>query len=37
MTVEDVRLSDVDAMIAKGQLTDAKTIIGVTLAMRHLR
>jgi 8-oxo-dGTP pyrophosphatase MutT (NUDIX family) len=36
MTIEHVALADVPAMIADGRLTDAKTIIGLTLAMRHL-
>jgi ADP-ribose pyrophosphatase len=37
MTIEEVRLADVDGLIASGELTDAKTIIGLTLAVRHLR
>jgi 8-oxo-dGTP pyrophosphatase MutT (NUDIX family) len=36
MTVEEVRLADVDALIAAGELVDAKTIIGLTLTMRKL-
>jgi 8-oxo-dGTP pyrophosphatase MutT (NUDIX family) len=34
MSVEEVRLADVDGLIARGELLDAKTIIGLTLA-RH--
>jgi 8-oxo-dGTP pyrophosphatase MutT (NUDIX family) len=36
MTVEEVRLDDVDALIAAGELVDAKTIIGLTLTLRRL-
>jgi 8-oxo-dGTP pyrophosphatase MutT (NUDIX family) len=36
MTLEEVRLDDVDALIASGELVDAKTIIGLTLTMRRL-
>jgi hypothetical protein len=36
MTVEEVRLADVDDLIARGVLVDAKTIIGLTMAIRHL-
>ncbi|MCB9371373.1 MAG: NUDIX hydrolase [Microthrixaceae bacterium] len=36
MTVERVALDDVPAMIADGRLTDAKTIIGLTLARAAL-
>ncbi len=36
MTIERVALDDVPAMIAAGELSDAKTIIGLTLALRHL-
>ncbi|HLI01770.1 MAG TPA: NUDIX hydrolase [Acidimicrobiales bacterium] len=36
MTVEEVKLADVDGLIAAGELTDAKSIIGLTLAMRRL-
>ncbi len=36
MTVEHVRLQDVPAMIADGRLTDAKTLIGLTLARARL-
>ena len=32
MTVEPVALADVDALIASGQLVDAKSIIGLLLA-----
>ena len=36
MTVEHVSLADVPAMIADGRLTDAKTIIGLTLVRARL-
>jgi len=36
MTIERVPVDDVPAMIASGALIDAKTIIGLTLALRHL-
>jgi ADP-ribose pyrophosphatase len=36
MTIERVRVDDVPALIASGELVDAKTIIGLTLALRHL-
>jgi len=36
MTVEHVSLTDVPAMIADGRLTDAKTIIGLTLTRARL-
>lgn len=36
MTVEEVKLADTDAMIARGELTDAKTIIGLLLTARRL-
>ena len=36
MTVEHVPLDEVDAMIADGRLRDAKSIIGLLLAMRRL-
>jgi ADP-ribose pyrophosphatase len=36
MVIEHVRLDDVPAMIASAQITDAKTIIGLTLALRQL-
>jgi ADP-ribose pyrophosphatase len=36
MSVERVPLSDVPAMIADGRLCDAKSIIGITLALRRL-
>lgn len=36
MTVEHVALDDVPAMIADGRLTDAKSIIGLTLARARL-
>ena len=36
MTIERVPLADVPAMIADGRLTDAKSIIGLLMAIRHL-
>jgi ADP-ribose pyrophosphatase len=36
MTIERVPVDRVPAMIASGELIDAKTIIGLTLALRHL-
>ena len=36
MTVERVRLTDVDRLLASGELTDAKTIIGLLLARDRL-
>jgi ADP-ribose pyrophosphatase len=36
MTVEEVLLADVPGLIATRELTDAKTIIGLLLAMRHV-
>ena len=36
MTVERIPLDDVPAMIADGRLCDAKSIIGLTLALRRL-
>jgi ADP-ribose pyrophosphatase len=36
MTIEHVPLDDVPAMIADGRLCDAKSIIGLTLALRRL-
>jgi 8-oxo-dGTP pyrophosphatase MutT (NUDIX family) len=36
LTVESVALTDIDAMIAEGAIVDAKTIIGLTLALRRL-
>lgn len=36
LTVEHVPLDDVAGMIADGRITDAKSIIGLTLALRHL-
>jgi 8-oxo-dGTP pyrophosphatase MutT (NUDIX family) len=35
LTVESVALADVDALIADGSILDAKTIIGLGLALRH--
>ena len=34
LTVERIALTDVPAMIADGRITDAKSIIGLTLALR---
>lgn len=36
MTVEEVGLDQVDELIATGELTDAKSIIGLTLTQRRL-
>jgi ADP-ribose pyrophosphatase len=36
MTVEEVALAEVPAMIADGRLSDSKTIIGLLLALRRL-
>jgi 8-oxo-dGTP pyrophosphatase MutT (NUDIX family) len=36
MTIERVRLDDVPRMIAAGELRDAKSIIGLLLALRRL-
>jgi ADP-ribose pyrophosphatase len=36
MTIERVAIDAVPGMIASGELIDAKTIIGLTLALRHL-
>ena len=36
MTIERVPLSEVPAMIADGRLSDAKSIIGLLMAIRHL-
>lgn len=36
MTLEEVALADVDRLVAAGELTDGKTIIGLTLAARRL-
>jgi ADP-ribose pyrophosphatase len=36
MTIERVHLDDVIGLIARRELTDAKSIIGLTLALRHL-
>jgi len=36
MTVEHVAMSDVPGLIASGQITDAKTIIGLCLAREAL-
>ena len=36
MTIERVRLEEAEAMIDRGEIRDAKTIIGVLLALRRL-
>jgi ADP-ribose pyrophosphatase len=36
MTIETVPLADVDRLVAEGAIADAKTIIGLCLADRHL-
>jgi len=36
MTVEHVRLDDLDALVASGRLTDAKSVLGLSLALRRL-
>jgi ADP-ribose pyrophosphatase len=36
MAIERVRLDDVDALIASGELTDGKSIIGLQLVLRKL-
>jgi len=36
MTVEHVALDDLDHLIASGELTDAKSVIGLTLTLRRL-
>ncbi len=36
MTLEEVKLADLDRLIATGELIDAKTIIGLTLTARRL-
>ena len=36
MTVERIPLDQIESMIADGRLCDAKSIIGLTLALRHL-
>jgi 8-oxo-dGTP pyrophosphatase MutT (NUDIX family) len=36
MTVQHVALSEVPTMIERGELTDAKTVIGLLLTLRHL-
>ena len=37
MTIERIALDDVPDMITSGQITDAKTIIGLCLARESLR
>ena len=37
MTIETVPLASVDGLVASGEIADAKTIIGLCLAGRHLR
>ncbi|MGH9189282.1 MAG: NUDIX hydrolase [Acidimicrobiales bacterium] len=36
MTIEEVALADVPALVASGELVDAKSIIGLCLAREHL-
>jgi 8-oxo-dGTP pyrophosphatase MutT (NUDIX family) len=36
MTIEEIALGDVDDLIARGELTDAKSIIGLGLTLRRL-
>ena len=36
MTVERIRLDDVPALVAAGELVDAKTVIGLLMAREHL-
>ena len=36
MTVEEIRLAEVPALIAAGQIVDAKSIIGLCLTMTRL-
>jgi len=36
MTIEHVRLDDVVGLVARGEITDAKSIIGLALARLHL-
>ena len=36
MTIEQVALADVDALIAEREIVDAKTIIGLLLARAYL-
>ncbi len=35
MTIEHVALDDLDDLVARGELTDAKSIIGLSLARRR--
>ncbi len=37
MTIEQVALDDLDDLVARGELTDAKSIIGLSLVRRHPR
>jgi 8-oxo-dGTP pyrophosphatase MutT (NUDIX family) len=37
LTVEEVALADVDLMITEGSILDAKTIIGLSLALQRLK
>ena len=37
LTVEEVAVADLPALLAGGELLDAKTIIGLTAALRRLR
>ena len=36
ITIEPVRLADIDALIARGEIVDAKSIIGLLLTRRYL-
>jgi ADP-ribose pyrophosphatase len=36
MVVEEIALDDVRGLVARGEITDAKTIIGLLLALAHL-
>jgi 8-oxo-dGTP pyrophosphatase MutT (NUDIX family) len=36
MTIEEISIDDVPGLIASGELTDAKSIIGLTLTLRRL-
>jgi 8-oxo-dGTP pyrophosphatase MutT (NUDIX family) len=37
MTLEEIKLADVDRLMASGEITDAKTIIGLLLADRRIK
>ena len=36
MTIERIRLDEVETLIAEGEIEDGKTVIGLMLALRHL-